>query len=701
MPIASAAAVAPAGSSPPRPLSFAAWFARRSYWTDIVLLLLEILTLFPAYTSQLMFRALCVPTGGGLHSALQAELPLLDPAARRVDAVLAGFPCAAPYPRQLLYTLRTGAAVDPGLRLRLADYSNMFLVVAELLTLGLALASRPLYERLRSWLLSAVLLAPAVGAIAATVYAATGLLALGAAGHYGNALQRLAVAAYFAWKLLVVLRLVSAVCVPGCVHLLLTLRWGAPGGGVISVGTSGEDHGGGGDGVSARGGSGEGERGLNGPRRITLCHMSLGTGGGGGSTAGGGGERSRGGQMGIGVVEGALQQALEATTAGGAADTATACGVETPIDEAVPAVAQQPASSHAAEPPPQQWPEDSTATAPLASLPLMVLPPVAAQETRRLHEEVLGAEAVACLDGLLSQHTGEGQDRQALLAAAAADVVTSGLHDVAYDLGSLLSMHSHGTSAPAGTEEHTEDMPVTDPRVFDGLLRLLASHGMDACLGEAQRALEAACGGVRPAAGLEAAVSGGGSADGFAGATDVTSAVGSTEATFDRQCPVAGRRVLFLANTAARDSGALGQDGPDSGYQAATSLMGRYGSAPFSLEPAGQPRPGPAWWLRAMLRGFQPPALEAAYQVFKAAQLVGLDRTSFVLNAGMRAASMHRTYATRSNALVSSAAAAAVMPAEPAAEPAPWILQMTSQVLLLTAILLVLALSVLTQLHSA
>ncbi|KXZ51300.1 hypothetical protein GPECTOR_13g787 [Gonium pectorale] len=153
-----------------------------------------------------MFRALCVPTGGGPHSALQAELPLLDPATCRADAVLAGFPCAAPYPRQLLYTLRTGAAVDPRLRLRLVDVSNVILVMAEPLTLALALASRPLYERLRSWLFSATLLFPAVGSIAAAFCVPTGLLALGASGHYGNAPRRLAVVAYFAWKPLVVLR---------------------------------------------------------------------------------------------------------------------------------------------------------------------------------------------------------------------------------------------------------------------------------------------------------------------------------------------------------------------------------------------------------------------------------------------------------------------------------------------------------------
>ncbi|KXZ51299.1 hypothetical protein GPECTOR_13g786 [Gonium pectorale] len=336
--------------------------------------------------------------------------------------------------------------------------------------------------------------------------------------------------------------------------------------------------------------------------------------------------------------------------------------VEPPFSEAAPEVAQPPASAHAAAAPQQQWQEGSATTAPLASLTLLVLPPSAAQEVRRLHGEVLGAEAVACLDWHLAQQAGGGggQERQALiLAGATADVMTSGLHDVAYDMGCLLNTLCC-IDALVEPEERTEDMPVTDPRVFDGLLRLLASHGMDACLAEAQRALEAAGGGVRPAAGLEAAVSGGGSAVGaeaFAGAPDQTSAVmasvGSTEAPFEGQYPVAGRRVLFLANTAARDSGALGQDGPDSGYQAATSLMGRYGSAPFSLEPAGQPRPGPTWWLRALLRGFQPPALEAAYQDFKADQLVGLDRTSFVLNAGMRAASMYRTYAAQPDAPLS------------------------------------------------
>ncbi|KXZ51301.1 hypothetical protein GPECTOR_13g788 [Gonium pectorale] len=83
-------------------------------------------------------------------------------------------------------------------------------MLAQLLALALAFAARPLYERLRSGLLNATMLAPVLGSIFAAARVPAGLLALGGAGYFGNMRQRLAVAAYFGWKPLAVLR--SAVC---------------------------------------------------------------------------------------------------------------------------------------------------------------------------------------------------------------------------------------------------------------------------------------------------------------------------------------------------------------------------------------------------------------------------------------------------------------------------------------------------------
>ncbi|KXZ51305.1 hypothetical protein GPECTOR_13g792 [Gonium pectorale] len=221
--------------------------------------------------------------------------------------------------------------------------------------------------------------------------------------------------------------------------------------------------------------------------------------------------------------------------------------------------------------------------APLASLPLLLLPPAAAKEVQRLHEEVLGAEAVACLDGLLSQQAGGGggEAQQALLAAAAADVASSGLYDMAYDLGTLLSTPH---SAPAGLiiERTVEAQPVLsdeDSRVMGGLLRLLAVRGMDACVGELLRAVEAGGGECPP----ELVPYDGGGEPGHGGAA----------------------------------AGAATEPAAD------TSVQRRLTS--------------PAWWLRALFRGFQPPALEAAYQDFKAAQLVGLDRVTLLLSPYLQA----------------------------------------------------------------
>ncbi|KXZ51297.1 hypothetical protein GPECTOR_13g784 [Gonium pectorale] len=637
---AAADSAGPAGPQLPL-LSFGAWFARRARRTDVALLLLELVFITGPHVTRVMQHAVCVPTGGGPHSALQAELPLLDPAARRADAVLAGFPCAAPYPRQLLYTFRTGAAVDPRLRLRLLDYANLCHLVAQLPALALAFTSLPLYELSRSSLFVAMILAPPLGCLFAAALAPTGLLALGVGCYFGSVRRRLELAVFFSWKLIVVQRpvqLFSAVYVAGCIQLLLTLRCGRGGDAAASSGASDV----------------ESSRQTGGGARTALYHMAV-------DSALGEDERLRGA---LGVLagptglSGGRQQRPEKVhlddflfpaagpgPVGGA--TFECLGPLAIIRLALPPAAlcapgalmihvlPPPLEPHAAEASApisraaeqqQQQQQQWLAAAPLASLPLLVLPPTAAQEIRRLFEEVLGAEAVACLDGLLSRQAGGGQDQQCPLADAAAIVESSGMYDVVYDMGSLLSM-PYSDRAASGAEAHAEGgslppQPVEEPRVFDGLMRLFASRGMEACLREALRILEAG-GGVRPAE---------------------------------------------LSGASAGGGGTL-----------------------------GRPPRGPAWWLRALLWGFQSPAQEAAYQDFKAAQLVGLDRMAFLLEAGLRAATVRCVYDAGKQQLPLSVAAAAghSRPTGPALlRP-----EMATQCVLLAVILMVLALALLTPLH--
>ncbi|KXZ52458.1 hypothetical protein GPECTOR_9g502 [Gonium pectorale] len=60
----------------------------------------------------------------------------------------------------LLYTLRTGAAIDPRVRLRLGDYPTAALLLTQPLTLVLALAAPVLCERFRSGLAIANVVLP-------------------------------------------------------------------------------------------------------------------------------------------------------------------------------------------------------------------------------------------------------------------------------------------------------------------------------------------------------------------------------------------------------------------------------------------------------------------------------------------------------------------------------------------------------------
>ncbi|PNH07286.1 hypothetical protein TSOC_006272, partial [Tetrabaena socialis] len=182
---------------PPPPLSFNRWFARRARACDLLLLLLEVLTMSATHTAQLMFGRVCVPVGGGPHAALQ-ELPL-HPDLHRADALLAAFPCAASYAGRLLYVIRTAAAFDSRVALRLTDYGLLGFMLGQLASLAVLLASPWLYEQTRRGLLFVQSAAVLLGCLASAVWTPAALLPLVSAALLGAGRRRMG-AVFFAWK---------------------------------------------------------------------------------------------------------------------------------------------------------------------------------------------------------------------------------------------------------------------------------------------------------------------------------------------------------------------------------------------------------------------------------------------------------------------------------------------------------------------
>ncbi|PNH09807.1 hypothetical protein TSOC_003520 [Tetrabaena socialis] len=182
---------------PPPPLAFDRWFARRARACDLLLLLLEVLTVNAAHVSQLMSGRVCVPVGGGPHAALQ-ELPL-HPDLHRTCALLGAFPCGASYAGRLLYVLRTGAAFDPRVALRLTDYGLLGLMLGQLASLAVLLASPWLYGRTRRGLVFVQSAAVLLGCLASAAWTSAALLPLVSAAFLGARRRRMG-AAFFAWK---------------------------------------------------------------------------------------------------------------------------------------------------------------------------------------------------------------------------------------------------------------------------------------------------------------------------------------------------------------------------------------------------------------------------------------------------------------------------------------------------------------------
>ncbi|EFJ48799.1 hypothetical protein VOLCADRAFT_90656 [Volvox carteri f. nagariensis] len=190
-----------------RPASFSYWLARRAYRADLLFLSVELLATSAPYITKVISFVMCAPAGGGVPAGLPDLQPPLNPAARRVDAVLSGYPCGDSYLAKLLYVLRTGAILDVQLRWRLCDYASCAHVLTQLLALGIAVAAPSVYFRLRHFLFVAITVSVLLGVHVAAASAPEKLLL---AMTETSSVRRRTAAIYFGWKTGIVLQLPSS-----------------------------------------------------------------------------------------------------------------------------------------------------------------------------------------------------------------------------------------------------------------------------------------------------------------------------------------------------------------------------------------------------------------------------------------------------------------------------------------------------------
>ncbi len=344
-------------------------------------------------------------------------------------------------------------------------------------------------------------------------------------------------------------------------------------------------------------------------------------------------------------------------------------------------------------------------SAPLATLPLLVLPPAAAAEVCGLYDSVV-------------RTTDDQPTRTAArTATAAADAIaSSGLDGLLYDMGTLLQLPA-ASSAPA-----------PDPWVWRGLLSHLATWRMGACLQACLGALQRAGVDLRMGeqelgedlAGVESDEDGGGAdedagwrgqglatavaallAGGAAGEAgegvwaethDITASCGGA-------CPspsLEHTQADALVEGAAGPHGTTWsccQQGPDAANaQPATAAeahqhqqpsdTARTQDAATSLPPAASsflshdtPQPPPLLpsAARSLLLGFSPAPLEHRYQQYKAASCRARDCAGLVLAVAIRATPLVRTAYRYCAAAAAGDAAAAAQYAEQAASITLWL----------------------------
>eukprot|EP00198_Chlamydomonas_reinhardtii_P000676 XP_001690011.1 predicted protein [Chlamydomonas reinhardtii] len=258
-------------------------------------------------------------------------------------------------------------------------------------------------------------------------------------------------------------------------------------------------------------------------------------------------------------------------------------------------------------------------TAPLAVVPLLVVGSEAAAELQQLHAQVLGDEAVAQLHQLTTTAAvGAAVEAEAVsshsagegLSGAAAALQHSGLTSLVLDFGALLQVPQ--SFAASGADADESAITESAAAAFVDLLRFLAAQRMAGCLREALAPLQRA--------GEQLPLSLGGDQD---SAVAAATASGDGAVLHARRQTAAEDPLRPLAQapdtatacdvpghcTAAGPCGDKSYSSAPGSYPAEETSMLPF-AAPSAWPPGGCTRSQLVWWLRVLAFGF-PRALPA------------------------------------------------------------------------------------------
>ncbi|PNW88367.1 hypothetical protein CHLRE_01g026350v5 [Chlamydomonas reinhardtii] len=185
-----------------QPLTFSRWFARRTRRADIAIITVEALFMSWLHAARL---------GGALYCG--------EGAAAASSSAGSAYPCGGGLWSKLLWSLSSGAVLDPVLRLRMWDYGGLLYTWTHLAVVLIALLAPALYERCRHALMAGVGVAMLLG-VHWSLWAAPSA-ALTAAAYYAAGRRRMG-AVYMGWKSATVFRVpASAQLVTGPLLWLL------------------------------------------------------------------------------------------------------------------------------------------------------------------------------------------------------------------------------------------------------------------------------------------------------------------------------------------------------------------------------------------------------------------------------------------------------------------------------------------------
>ncbi|KAG2444638.1 hypothetical protein HXX76_001382 [Chlamydomonas incerta] len=201
-----------------QPLSFSRWFARQARRADIMMIFTEAMLMSWLHATRLGEALHC--SSGAAAGAISALGP--GGGSGRSSGGGSGssstFPCGGGLWSKLLWSLSSGAVLDPFLRLRMWDHSNLVYTCAQL---AVALLAPALYERCRRALVAGVGVARLLGVHWSLLVAPSALVT--AAAYYSAGRRRMG-AVYMGWKSATVFRVPASVqLVTGPLLWLLTV----------------------------------------------------------------------------------------------------------------------------------------------------------------------------------------------------------------------------------------------------------------------------------------------------------------------------------------------------------------------------------------------------------------------------------------------------------------------------------------------